>query len=1243
MLSESPIKNDPNLLVCKIDYDEEPKTRSLFQLVREGDLFGLKGIISGFPTDQIAKRINILDENKISCLHYATRYAHLPILEYLIGHGANVNILGDGGLTPLHFAARFKKLNGIESYTSSRRSSSYRGSSLFLNKAGVKKTNDKEEAYCLLNNVLDEIDKLPMPPSVISYLILSGAKVNEKDSYGLSPLHYAAMRGNYQATRELLQCIDIQIEIRDQQNLTPLHLACVYGHIDVVRLLLSKGARIQSSGEHNQNVLHKASSVGKIEILELIVNDIIDKFGEEELQMLLLEDDSDGNSPLLLAVEGGCTKTVEYLIKKGSDVNYSNASKSTALHIACKIGNIDIVKVLIQERAHIDSLNGQYQTPLMMSCKFNNVDITDYLLTCGASIERKDKHNHTPLLLASMDGNIEAVRMLLERGADIFALDRTDKSAIFLAAESNNPNTLMALLQDCRSFDLVNFGDHFDNSPLHVAALKGYEEIVDVLLEFGADIAKKNDDEQTPLHLAAKEGQKKIVMDILKRDRFSVNDSDFESHTSLHLACIFGHSKVVSTLIAAGADIEARNYCLWTPLDCAAAYGQTKCANLLLNANAPIDARDKNKTTPLHLSARYGHENVAKLLIKNGASLWQSNSAGHNALTLAITHGKREVARVIIESDNWMGALNSSFQSLQTGLRETPLRLLIKQFPDLAKLVFDRCLTTNLQSHNIIEESKNNRHTFSASSSDDERFAITFNYELLDDTYIHLHNEMYDMDTSTKEGLDEVWDDNGRLLSTTVPYCFSKNIIKNNHPLMLMVKEKRVDLLGHPLCMALVRLKWNKFGRYVYYLNLSVYLMFVLFLTFYILETPAPYSIAQIFNLGKMKSSLDEGLKKKITNGISNSSSETLIDICSLLTKEDISEGKLKRVYLSSLTQYVIMLLCTVHILKEIFLFTQDQLAGPILSWARLSYFSFENLVEWTCYILASILVYDFDECQQITGLRSGWQWQIGAVIVTLSWLNLLSNVRKVPLLGIYVVMFSDVLKTFLKFSIICGLFIVAFSLGFQTLLGGQENFNTIDKSMMKTIVMMIGEFEYDDIFYDNVRNAGETLKRSSLPYSYLTQGFFLVFLIIMPIIIMNLLVGLAVDDIKAVQDNAVLQRLAMQVTLNLDVEKLLPDCLRRKFLIRKEKIYPNKQSQGWGDPTLTRITQIILAGRRMSDLEQLTKKQEELMGKFKIMKEQFKKVYEELAHLRLSFSTLYEREKTQKDKKDVIIEIDRS
>ncbi len=94
-----------------------------------------------------------------------------------------------------------------------------------------------------------------------------------------------------------------------------------------------------------------------------------------------------------------------------------------------------------------------------------------------------------------------------------------------------------------------------------------------------------------------------------------------------------------------------------------------------------------------------------------------------------------------------------------------------------------------------------------------------------------------------------------------------------------------------------------------------------------------------------------------------------------------------------------------------------------------------ENMIEWTVYSLAIIFVIDFSACHARTGLRLGWQWQLGALCVTLTWLNLLSNVRKFPFLGIYVVMFTDVVQTFLKFSIIVALFIIAFSLGFHCLL----------------------------------------------------------------------------------------------------------------------------------------------------------------------------------------------------------------
>ena len=75
------------------------------------------------------------------------------------------------------------------------------------------------------------------------------------------------------------------------------------------------------------------------------------------------------------------------------------------------------------------------------------------------------------------------------------------------------------------------------------------------------------------------------------------------------------------------------------------------------------------------------------------------------------------------------------------------------------------------------------------------------------------------------------------------------------------------------------------------------------------------------------------------------------------------------------------------------------------------------------------------------------------------------------------------------------------------------------------------------------------------VPYESFTLALFFIFVVVMTIIVMNLLVGLAVDDIKAVQDTANLKRLAMLVTLSLDVEMLLPEFIRRKIIIREEFI----------------------------------------------------------------------------------------
>ena len=69
-----------------------------------------------------------------------------------------------------------------------------------------------------------------------------------------------------------------------------------------------------------------------------------------------------------------------------------------------------------------------------------------------------------------------------------------------------------------------------------------------------------------------------------------------------------------------------------------------------------------------------------------------------------------------------------------------------------------------------------------------------------------------------------------------------------------------------------------------------------------------------------------------------------------------------------------------------------------------------------------------------------------------------------------------------------------------------QENFENVGFSLIKSMVMMIGEFEFDDLFFDNVGNAPNELP---LPYQTTTFLFFVVFVCVMSIIVMNLLVSI--------------------------------------------------------------------------------------------------------------------------------------
>ena len=105
------------------------------------------------------------------------------------------------------------------------------------------------------------------------------------------------------------------------------------------------------------------------------------------------------------------------------------------------------------------------------------------------------------------------------------------------------------------------------------------------------------------------------------------------------------------------------------------------------------------------------------------------------------------------------------------------------------------------------------------------------------------------------------------------------------------------------------------------------------------------------------------------------------------------------------------------------------------------SYFkSFQNILELGTYFLSIIFVMDFNPCHADTGLRYGWQWEIGSITITVAWISFLSNFWMVPFLGIYILMITNILKTFGKLAFVVILFVFAFAIGFHCLLAEQAN-----------------------------------------------------------------------------------------------------------------------------------------------------------------------------------------------------------
>lgn len=205
----------------------------------------------------------------------------------------------------------------------------------------------------------------------------------------------------------------------------------------------------------------------------------------------------------------------------------------------------------------------------------------------------------TPLIIAAFNGNPLSVRVLIELGADpTISMPDTETNPLRWAVVKSFPEVVIALVEGGLDVD-EKFGTN--QTQLHEAASDGNLEMVEVLAELGANVDEKSSvDGDTPLILAALRGHKD-VLEFLIENGADPGIKNIFGGTALHFAAVFGQEAVISPLIEAGANVDEQDDVGRTPAHLAAFEGYKGIVALLLDAGADISIPAVNADLPVDI------------------------------------------------------------------------------------------------------------------------------------------------------------------------------------------------------------------------------------------------------------------------------------------------------------------------------------------------------------------------------------------------------------------------------------------------------------------------------------------------------------------------------------------------------------------------------------------------------------------------------------------------------------------
>ncbi len=341
--------------------------------------------------------------------------------------------------------------------------------------------------------------------------------IDRVDALGVTPLQMAAHFKLDKIADFLLQQAGTAINHASTENkITPLYEAAQFGHMHILNALLNKPqiAINQASGINEMTALCVAAVWGHSNVVRAL---LAHKNSAGEKDIAVNQHSKDGKTPLYFAAYSGHSEVMSILLEeKGIDMNQCDNDGITPLLIAASFGRIDAVNLLLQ---------------------YDNIDLN----------KGDNEENCSPLYMAAFKGHINVVIALLQH-PNIEVNEETMEMIINLIEKKD-------LHPDVYHVN-VNHADSEGNTLLHIAAQKGYLDIVNALLKHkDIEVNKVNNKNVTPLCLAAAFGHTEIV-DALLQHRNVNNEKDIDVNqpmadgtTPLIIAAYQGQKKVVERLL----------------------------------------------------------------------------------------------------------------------------------------------------------------------------------------------------------------------------------------------------------------------------------------------------------------------------------------------------------------------------------------------------------------------------------------------------------------------------------------------------------------------------------------------------------------------------------------------------------------------------------------------------------------------------------------------------------------------